>query len=108
MAHANPYKNYIFGILRSRAFDREGLHAWLGVSAMRGRVWAAGAVQRCSKPIQTYRIVSAYNVLLLGEVSRAVCGLASQLWVPGRAGLHGRLLLSCCPIILLQLNFSLR
>eukprot|EP00983_Pelagomonas_calceolata_P003465 113092-Pelagomonas_calceolata.AAC.2 len=27
-----------------------------------------------------------YNVLLLGEVRRAACGLASQLWEPGRAG----------------------
>eukprot|EP00983_Pelagomonas_calceolata_P046655 1140282-Pelagomonas_calceolata.AAC.1 len=45
---------------------------------MRGRVWAAGAVQM-------QKVITAYNVLLLGGVSRAVCGLASQLWVPGRA-----------------------
>eukprot|EP00983_Pelagomonas_calceolata_P127101 1161368-Pelagomonas_calceolata.AAC.7 len=39
----------------------------------------------CCKPIQTSRIVTIYDVSLLGEVKRAVCGLASQLWVPGRA-----------------------
>eukprot|EP00983_Pelagomonas_calceolata_P093748 1157809-Pelagomonas_calceolata.AAC.14 len=42
-----------------------------------------GGIQTCSKPIQTSRIVTSYNVLLLGEVWRAVCGLASQLWVSG-------------------------
>eukprot|EP00983_Pelagomonas_calceolata_P042756 1138640-Pelagomonas_calceolata.AAC.8 len=26
-----------------------------------------------------------HNMVLLGEVRRAVCGLASQLWLPGRA-----------------------
>eukprot|EP00983_Pelagomonas_calceolata_P099752 1158493-Pelagomonas_calceolata.AAC.1 len=51
-------------------------------------------IQTCSKPIQTSRIVTAYIVLLLGEVRRAVCGLASQLWVLGRAGIHGR---QCLP-----------
>eukprot|EP00983_Pelagomonas_calceolata_P078740 1154358-Pelagomonas_calceolata.AAC.6 len=29
-------------------------------------------MQRCSKPIQTSRIATTYNVLLLGEVRRAV------------------------------------
>eukprot|EP00983_Pelagomonas_calceolata_P074682 1152646-Pelagomonas_calceolata.AAC.8 len=42
-------------------------------------------MQRHSKPIQTSRIVTTYNVLLLGEVRRAVCGFANQLWVPERA-----------------------
>eukprot|EP00967_Tisochrysis_lutea_P078816 scaffold107481_cov14-Tisochrysis_lutea.AAC.1 len=40
--------------------------------------------------------MTTYNGLLHG-VSRAVCRLANQLWVPGRAGLHGRPLLSCLP-----------
>jgi len=31
-------------------------------------------------------------------------GLASQLWVPGSAGMHGCPLLSFCPITLLQLS----
>eukprot|EP00983_Pelagomonas_calceolata_P073800 1152277-Pelagomonas_calceolata.AAC.1 len=30
-------------------------------------------------------MVAMYNVLLRGEVKVAVCGLASQLWAPGRA-----------------------
>eukprot|EP00983_Pelagomonas_calceolata_P069025 1150195-Pelagomonas_calceolata.AAC.1 len=42
-------------------------------------------MQRCSKAIQTSRIGTAYNVLLLGEVRRAVCELASLLWLLGRA-----------------------
>eukprot|EP00983_Pelagomonas_calceolata_P068041 1149741-Pelagomonas_calceolata.AAC.9 len=63
-----------------------GLCTWLGVSAMRARVWAAGGWRRmCCKPIQASRIVTIYDVLLHGEVRRAVCGFASQLWVPGRA-----------------------
>jgi hypothetical protein len=47
-----------------------------------------------------------YDVIIDGEVRRAVSGLASKLWVPERAGMHGRPLLSFCPIILLQLTFS--
>ena len=46
-----------------------------------------------------------YDVIINGEVRRAVSGLASKLWVPGRAGMHGRPLLSFCPITLLQLTF---
>eukprot|EP00983_Pelagomonas_calceolata_P018257 572029-Pelagomonas_calceolata.AAC.1 len=46
-----------------------------------------------------------YDVSLLGEAKRAVRGLASLLWVPGRAGMHGRPLLSFWSITLLQLNF---
>jgi hypothetical protein len=42
-----------------------------------------------------------YDVIINGEVRRAVSGLASKLWVPGRAGMHA--LLSFCPITLLQL-----
>eukprot|EP00983_Pelagomonas_calceolata_P098966 1158406-Pelagomonas_calceolata.AAC.9 len=30
-------------------------------------------------------MATMYNVILHGEVRRAVCGLASQLWVSGRA-----------------------
>jgi hypothetical protein len=29
-----------------------------------------------------------YDVIINGEVRRAVSGLASKLWVPGRAGMH--------------------
>jgi hypothetical protein len=47
-----------------------------------------------------------YGVIINGEVRRAVSGLASKLWVLGRAGMHGRPLLSFCPITLLQLTFS--
>ena len=46
-----------------------------------------------------------YDVIINGEVRRAVSGLASKLWVPGRAGMHVRPLLSFCPITLLQLTF---
>jgi len=35
-----------------------------------------------------------YDVIINGEVRRAVSGLANKLWVPGRAGMHGRPLLS--------------
>jgi hypothetical protein len=48
-----------------------------------------------------------YDVIINGEVRRAVSGLAIKLWVPGRAGMHGRPLLSFCRITLLQLFFSL-
>jgi len=47
-----------------------------------------------------------YDVIMNGEVRRAVSGLASKLWMPGRADMHGRPLLSFCPITLLQLTFS--
>ena len=57
-------------------------------------------------PLQTSRIAIMYDVIINGEVRRAVSGLASKLWVPGRAGMHGRPLLSYCPITLLQLIFS--
>eukprot|EP00983_Pelagomonas_calceolata_P134845 1162100-Pelagomonas_calceolata.AAC.6 len=53
---------------------------------MCARVWAAGAVEaNVLQSIQTSRIVTMYDVLLHGEVRRAVCELASHLWVPGRA-----------------------
>eukprot|EP00983_Pelagomonas_calceolata_P064183 1148008-Pelagomonas_calceolata.AAC.5 len=41
--------------------------------------------QTCSKAIQTSKIVTTGNVLLLGEVRRAVYGLASHSYLPGRA-----------------------
>jgi len=47
-----------------------------------------------------------YDVIINGEVRRADSGLASKLWVSGRAGMLGRPLLSFCPITLLQLTFS--
>jgi len=48
-----------------------------------------------------------YVVIINGGVGRAVSRLASKLWVPGRAGMHERPLLSFCPITLLQLTFLL-
>jgi len=73
---------------------------------MRARVWAAGGVKvNSSKLVQTSRIAIMYDVIMNGEVRRAVSGLASKLWVPGRAGMHVRPLLSFCPITLLQLTF---
>ena len=47
-----------------------------------------------------------YDVIINGEVRRAVSGLASKLWVPRRAGVHGSPLLNFCRITLLQLTFS--
>ena len=38
-----------------------------------------------------------YDVIMNGEVRRAISGPASKLWVPGRAGMHGRPLPSFCP-----------
>eukprot|EP00983_Pelagomonas_calceolata_P094546 1157900-Pelagomonas_calceolata.AAC.18 len=53
---------------------------------MHARVWAAGVVEaNMLQTNPTSRIVTMYDVLLYGEVRRAVCGLASQLWVSGRA-----------------------
>eukprot|EP00983_Pelagomonas_calceolata_P004677 152962-Pelagomonas_calceolata.AAC.2 len=51
----------------------------MGCSPSRG-VWR----HSCSKPIQTSRIVTMYKMLLPGAARWALCGLASQLWVPGR------------------------
>eukprot|EP00983_Pelagomonas_calceolata_P091580 1157565-Pelagomonas_calceolata.AAC.3 len=45
--------------------------------------------QRCSKSFQASKRVTMYNVLMHGEIIRAVYGLASQLWVPSRAGCVG-------------------
>jgi len=87
------------------------VHAWESVPRAQGcgqqgvqGVWR----QACSKSFQTSKVVAIYDVSLLGEVKRAVCGLASLLWVLGRAGMHGRLLLGFWPMTLLKLNFSLR
>jgi hypothetical protein len=65
---------------------------------MRARVWAAGGVKvNSSKLVQTSRIAIMYDVIMNGEIRRAVGGLASKLWVPGRAGIHGRPLLVFVP-----------
>ena len=62
---------------------------------MHARVWAAGGVKVNMQQINS-NFQDSDNLWLIinGEVGRAVSGLASKLWVPGRAGMHGRPLLS--------------
>eukprot|EP00983_Pelagomonas_calceolata_P096331 1158116-Pelagomonas_calceolata.AAC.2 len=49
-------------------------------------MWVAGGVNaRVQQTNPNFQDRDNIQVSLLGEVRRAVCGLASQLWVPGRA-----------------------
>eukprot|EP00983_Pelagomonas_calceolata_P088141 1157123-Pelagomonas_calceolata.AAC.6 len=93
--------NYTIRFLGSRSadwhpfrfnLDERGVCARLKVSAMRARVWAAGGMEAKVQQInhQTFRIVTVQGVPLDYEVRKALCGLASFLWVPRRTSMHER------------------
>eukprot|EP00983_Pelagomonas_calceolata_P096089 1158086-Pelagomonas_calceolata.AAC.29 len=61
------------------------MHAWESVPRAQGCGQQGVCRQTCSKSFQTLKVVAMYDVSLLHEVKWAVRGLASLLWVPGRA-----------------------
>jgi hypothetical protein len=58
-----------------------------------------------SKLPQIYRIVPAWKIQWNSKEMEAMWDCASQLWVPSRSRVHGRLYLNFCPITLQHFSF---
>ena len=92
---------------------------WLRGSNRRGDLWTCQKVRgtraRCrprgessqwsSNSLQTSIIVPAWDNRYNSKGKEATWGCASQLWVPGKSCVHGRLYLRICPLTLWHFSF---